>query len=135
MYFLFIIIGLSCGVIAAGGVFGLITKLHIVTRFADATNTKSYIMQYENAILLGATIGNIIFLFPIAINILFANFIFILFAFFTGMFVGCLATALSETLNVTSVFSRRLHLHSHLGFIVLSAAIGKLFGSLFYFMF
>ena len=133
-YVIFTVIGLSCGVIAAGGVFGLITKLHIVTRFADATNTKSYLMQYETAILIGATVGNIVFLFPISTTLVFANVIFVLFALFTGMFVGCLATALSETLNVTSVFSRRLRLHSHLGLIVLSASIGKFFGSLFYFM-
>lgn len=134
MRLLFAVIGLSCGVITAGGIFGLITKLQLITRFADASNTSKYLIHYENAILWGATIGNIIYIFPISIDIPFANIFFIFFSIVTGIFVGCLGMALAETLNVTSVFSRRLRLHSHLGTIVLAAAIGKFFGSLFYFM-
>ena len=133
MYFLFTIIGLSCGVITAGGIFGLITKLQLLTRFADASDTKDYLMTYENAILWGATLGNIIYLFPISIDLPYANIIFIILSLFCGMFVGCLGMALAEALNVTAVFSRRIRLHAHLEVIILAASIGKLLGSLFYF--
>lgn len=133
MKFIMVLIGLSCGFITAGGIFGLITKLKLITRFADATKTTKYLINYENAILWGATIGNIIYLFPISLNLPFANIIFISFALFTGIFVGCLATALAETLNVMSVFSRRARLHSHFGIIMLCVAIGKLIGSLLFF--
>lgn len=134
MHLLFAIIGLGCGVIVAGGVFGLITKLKLITRFADVTHTTSYLNHYESSVLWGATIGNIVFLFPMNMNIPFANIIFISFSLFTGIFVGCLATALAEALNVTAVFSRRLRLHSFLGLIMVSSALGKLMGSLFYFL-
>lgn len=133
MKFLMVIIGLSCGIITAGGIFGLITKLSLITRFADATKTTKHLIHYENSILWGATIGNIIYLFPISLNLPFANVVFVCFTILTGIFVGCLATALAETLNVTSVFSRRARLHSHLGLIILCVAIGKFIGSLLFF--
>lgn len=133
MNILIAFIGLSCGVITAGGIFGLITKLRLITRFADATKTTKHLIHYENSILWGATLGNIIYLFPISLDLPFANVIFIIFAIFTGIFVGCLATALAETLNVMSVFSRRARLHSHLGLIILCVAIGKFIGSLLFF--
>ena len=133
MKFIMVLIGLSCGVITAGGIFGLITKLRLITRFADATKTTKHLMHYENAILWGATIGNIIYLFPISLDLPLANIAFVGFALFTGIFVGCLATALAETLNVMSVFSRRAKLHSHLGVIILCVAIGKFIGSLLFF--
>ncbi len=134
MKFLFVFIGLSCGIITAGGIFGLITKLRLLTRFAEVTSTTQYLIHYENAILWGATLGNIIFLFPISIDLPFDNFIFNGLAFLSGIFVGCLGMALAEALNVTAVFSRRMRLHSHLWAIILSAAIGKFLGSIFYFM-
>jgi len=127
-------IGLSCGVITAGGIFGLITKLRLITRFADATKTIDNVKTYETAILVGATLGNVIYLFPISIDLPLANILFILFIFFSGMFVGSLAMALSETLNVTSVFTRRLRLHSKIELITISIIIGKLLGSFFYFL-
>ncbi len=133
MRLIFALIGFSCGVITAGGIFGLITKLRLITRFADATKTTKHLLHYENSILWGATLGNIIYLFPISIDLPFANIIFIVYAIFIGIFVGCLATALAETLNVISVFSRRARLHSHLGLIILCVAIGKLIGSLLFF--
>ncbi len=133
MKLIMVLIGLSCGIITAGGIFGLITKLRLITRFADATNTTGYLMHYENSILWGATIGNIIYLFPISLDLPLANFVFVAFSILTGIFVGCLATALAETLNVMSVFSRRTRLHSHLGLIILCVAIGKFIGSLLFF--
>lgn len=133
MYILFAIIGLSCGIITAGGIFGLITKLRLLTTFADVSDTKQHLMTYENAILWGATLGNIIYLFPISINLPYANVLFIIIILFCGIFVGCLGMALAEALNVTAVFSRRMQLNSHLGVILLVASIGKLLGSLFYF--
>ncbi len=134
IHIFFAIIGLCCGTIVAGGLFGLITKLKLITRFADVTHTTSYLKHYENAIAVGATLGNILFLFPISLNIPLARLLLISFALFAGMFIGCLATALAEVLNVTAVFSRRMRLHSHLGLIMISTSLGRFVGSIFYFL-
>ena len=131
--FILILLGLGSGIITAGGIFGLISKLRLITRFADASQTTSYLIHYETSILWGATVGNIVYLFPVSIDLPIANILFIIFAVFVGIFVGCLATALAETLNVTAIFTRRSRVHSHIGLIVLSIALGKLVGSLFFF--
>lgn len=52
---------------------------------------------------------------------------------FSGMFVGCLALAIAEMLDSIPIFTRRISFRHGLGLMVLSIAIGKLIGSLFYF--
>ena len=59
----------------------------------------------------------------------------IIWGFFTGMFVGCLALAIEEMLGGIPVFARRVHLRKGLGIIILSIALAKLAGSLYYFYF
>ena len=53
---------------------------------------------------------------------------------FSGMLVGCLALAIAEMLDSIPIFTRRISFRHGLGLVVLSMAIGKLVGSLFYFM-
>ena len=59
--------------------------------------------------------------------------ILILWGFFAGMFVGCLALAIAEMLNSIPIFSRRIGFRHGLGIAITAAAFGKLTGSLIYF--
>ena len=54
-------------------------------------------------------------------------------ALFTGMFVGCLAVAIEEMLGGIPIFARRIHLRKGLGILILAIACGKTCGSIFYF--
>lgn len=49
-------------------------------------------------------------------------------------FVGCLVMSLAETLQALPVFSRRIHLAVGFQYVILSIALGKLMGSLIYFV-
>ncbi|MBQ1193161.1 MAG: stage V sporulation protein AB [Lachnospiraceae bacterium] len=126
-----LIIGAFAGFGVSAAVFALITSIGIVPRMADKTHTGKYVRLYEIFILLGGTLGNIFIIFTpsFSLPVIFLGFIGIFF----GIYVGCLATALAEALNVTAVFSRRLRLHNGLGMIILSLGLGKCFGSLCYF--
>ena len=128
---IFIIIGCFAGFAISAGLFALITTIGIVTRIADKTKTAKYVTTYEQAILLGGGIGNIFFIYnlPLILPSVLILFIGIMF----GIYVGCLATALSESLKVTAVFSRRLKLHTGIGYMILSLALGKCAGALIYF--
>lgn len=123
--------GLSCGFLVAGGIFALITSIGIVPRIAGKTHTGKYVRTYEMCIFMGGSLGNIFILYNLEfmIGVIGAG----LFGLFSGIFVGCLATALAETLNVTAIFSRRVNLLFGMGFVVLSIALGKLVGSLWYY--
>lgn len=123
--------GLASGVIASGGVFALLTAVGVITRLAGKSHTANYVVQYENTIILGGICGNIMTIFypELRFGVIGA----VIFGLFSGIFVGCLATSLAESLNATAVFGRRIKLKLGMEYIVLSLAIGKMFGSLLYY--
>ena len=127
-----IVIGLASGTGAAAGVFALITKVGILPQIADKTKTTAYVTKYETAVLAGGVGGTLFFLFPFPFIL--PRIFLIIAGISFGIFVGCLATALAEALNVTAIFTRRLRLHIGIPLIVLSRALGKTAGSLLYYI-
>ncbi|MDK2807880.1 MAG: stage sporulation protein [Clostridiales bacterium] len=124
-------IGISGGFVVGGGVFAFITMIGIFPRLADRTNTACYLRWYEAAIIIGGTLGNVFLLFqwkiPLGVPFL------IFFGWFSGIYVGCLAMALAESLKVIPVFLQRSKLRYGIAWIILGIAIGKGIGTLFQF--
>lgn len=127
------LIGLCCGVTVAAGVFAFITMLGIVPRLAARTGTADHIVKYESAIILGGTLGNIWILFQLPMQL--SVVMVVAFGLFSGMFVGCLAMALAETLRVLPIMVNRVQLKEGFPFVVASIAVGKTVGTLFQFFF
>lgn len=127
------LIGLSAGTIVAGGLFGFIVSLGVVSDFADRTGTAKRIMLYEDAVALGGILGNLLFLYQIPLTAI--SPLIGLFGIFSGVFVGCWAIALTEVLNVFPIFLRRINVTKGIAFIILGIAIGKALGSCAYFFF
>ena len=126
------IIGLSAGGLVAGGLFGFIVSLGVVSDFADRTHTGHKILLYENAVMLGGALGNVIYIYQIVVHGGVA--LLGIFGLFAGIFVGCWAMALAEILNVFPIFMRRIKLVKCIPYIILSIAIGKGIGLLIYFI-
>lgn len=126
------IVGLSTGALVAGGLFGFIVSLGVVSDFADRTHTANKIMLYENAIILGGVLGNIIYIYQIPITFPGSVVLLGIFGLFSGIFTGCWAMALAEILNVFPIFIRRAKLVKAIPYIILSIAIGKGVGSILY---
>lgn len=120
------LIGFSGAIAIAGAVFAFITMIGIIPRFASRTNTAKNIMLYEDMVTIGGTLGNIIILYQI--NIPVGTIGIILFGLFSGIFVGCLAMALAEVLQVIPVFLNRINLKKGLSILVIAVALGKSFG-------
>ena len=57
------VIGFSAGVVVAGGLFGFIVSLGVISDFADRTHTARRIFLYEDAVALGGIVGNILYTF------------------------------------------------------------------------
>lgn len=123
--------GICAGAITAAGVFALITTLGIINRFAVVTRTASFLLKYENVIILGVTVGNILSLYNITLPG--ANLGIGVFGTLIGMYVGCFAVALAEVLQVIPVFARRSRLKIGLEIIMLGLALGKSIGGIIYF--
>ena len=125
------VIGLSAGLIVAGGLFAFLASLGVVGDIADRTHTGEHILLYEDAATLGGMIGNLLFIDRLQIpgGVWFQT----VFGTFTGIFVGCWALSLAETLNVFPIFIRRVKLLQCVPYIILGIAIGKGIGSVIYF--
>lgn len=142
--------GICFGVLTAAGVFTVLSAVSLVPRFIGKTHSAKEIRLYENMIIYGTTIGGVFsvagdelrlgmfFLgtvgVPEGIWMTIAYFILAVGGLFSGMLVGCLALAIAEMLDSIPIFTRRISFRHGLGLVVLSMAIGKLVGSLFYFM-
>lgn len=140
--------GLSFGLLAAAGVFTVLVAVGIVPRFAGKTHTANKVFLYEEMVTMGTIVGGVASLFPryCCLNRLesfvpgMAGFLAwlgmglqVIFGIFGGMFVGCLALAIAEMLDAVPIFARRIGFRHGLGLAVLSIALGKLCGSLYYF--
>ncbi|MDR2899471.1 MAG: stage V sporulation protein AB, partial [Clostridiales bacterium] len=120
------------GVVVAGAVFAFIAIIGIVPRLAQKTGTVGSIKIYEEAIIAGGIFGVLTLFFHSGINlgVVIVSFL----ALCTGIFFGCLAVSLAEVLDVFPISSRRLNLRTGLGFFMVSMALGKIMGSLLYFL-
>lgn len=123
-----IFVGVSSGVVVAAGIFAFITMIGVVTRFAARTKTVSHIMTYEDMVVLGGSFGNLFSIYKW--HIPGGTSMLLLFGLFSGIFVGCLALSLAETLNVIPIFTKRIKLFIGLKYIIFSISLGKLAGAL-----
>lgn len=146
------LIGVSGGFIVAGGVFTVLLSVGLVPRFAGKTHTSKKVFWYEEMVVAGTLLGNVLSVFDsffapgkwmaehrpfgsttMSIWGIASVLLLILFGFFAGVFVGCLALAIAEMLDTIPIFARRIQFRHGLGIAVLAVAAGKLMGSLVYF--
>jgi len=127
------VIGVSCGLSVAGGLFALIIALGLVAEFADKTHTARHIFWYEDAVAAGGILGNLISIYPLAIPA--GGWGLGIFGLFAGIFVGAWAMALTEIINIIPIVTRRIDMRRGIGLALLSMAAGRTAGSLFFYWF
>lgn len=128
-----IFIGLSSGLMVAGGVFAVIVIIGIVPRMAQLTGGEKHIMLYENCIGGGISAGAWNLLFPM--NFQFAGQLGnVISGLFFGIFVGCLAVAIAEVLDVIPILCRRSKMTRRLPWLLLAISLGKTAGVFLYFL-
>ena len=149
--FLFVIWAGSFGLLTSAGVFTVLVAVGLVPRFAGKTHTAGKVFLYEEMVIFGSISGGIGSIFaeyiqPAAfLRGQYAEVVWLweilgivgqaAFGVFAGMFVGCLALAIAEMLDSIPIFARRISFRHGLGVAVLGIALGKLCGSLGYFVY
>ena len=121
-------IGLCGGALVAAGVFAFIVIIGAVTRLVSRTCTASYILGYEDIIVVGATTGNLMYVFNFYVPL--GGVGLAVFGVFAGMFIGCLSASLAEMLKVMPAFEKRIHLQKGIAYVICAFALGKLVGSI-----
>ncbi|MFC7681964.1 stage V sporulation protein AB [Paenibacillus sp. GCM10028914] len=124
-----ILFGVAGGIAVGGGVIALIIVLDIVPRLSQLTWTYDKVHWYEGALITGSLIGTVadfwkwkVSLGPVVSTII---------GLFCGVFIGMLAAALTEVLNVLPILSKRLKLTRYLFGLLMAMVAGKVAGSLF----
>ena len=126
---IFLVIGLCGGILVAGGMFAFLALVGVVTRLAAGTETAKFLMFYEDMSLLGATLGNLAYIYNVGLPTGFFG--FLLYGLGAGVFTGCLAAALAEVVKMMPVLSERVNLKKGMTVIMVVFAMGKLVGSLY----
>lgn len=128
-YMFLCLMGLIGGVLVAAGTVAFITIVGVLTRLAIRTDTAKRILLYEDIVVVGATFGNILDLFKPPIPL--GTVGLMVFGLFMGCFVGCLAVALEEVIQIFPIMTKRLKLKMGIPIIVLFLALGKGVGAFF----
>ena len=116
------------GFIVAGGYLALISLIGIVPRLASISKTSKYIIRYENAIIYGVVLGSITFSYPV--TCVTGPAIPAIAGLFSGVFIGCLAGALAEVVNVIPIFARRAKIRKGIPYVIYALGFGKGIGAL-----
>lgn len=87
---------------------------------------------YEWSVILGAVLGGWVNLKDISFHL--SPLLLVPIGAFCGVFVGMLAAALTEVLNVMPILAKRIGMGERLLVILMAIVLGKVLGSLFHWM-
>ena len=110
-------LGLCMGTTIASGVVAFIISLGIVPRFAGITGSAAQVRLYEECSMLGAVLGNVVFLYQRALPL--GNPGLAVYGSFSGIFLGSWVVALGEVVNIYAILIRRIGLVKGIGLVIL----------------
>lgn len=119
-------VGLCGGAVVATALAAFIIELGIIPRYAGITHTAKHILLYEDCLMLGAVIGNLVSIYKISMPLGRIGLGIVGLGF--GMFLGSWIIALGEVVRVFPVMARRIGLKKGTGLVILAIAIGKTIG-------
>ena len=125
--------GFATGIIISTGVLSFINAIGIIPRLTTKAKITIHYYALANASLLGVIAGTIFYIWDIYLPL--PKIVIALFGLAFGIFVGCLAVALAEVLDVIPISKSRLKLKRGVYIMVLAFALGKMIGSLFYYLY
>ncbi|WP_188206065.1 stage V sporulation protein AB [Alkalibacillus aidingensis] len=128
-YAIEIIVGLSAGLAVGSGFVAFLAVLGVIPRLVQISKSKPLIRYYEWAVVLGAIFGIYITFSGILINV--PVILEIYWGLLHGIFIGMLAAALTEILNVFPILAKRMQVDDYIQGLVLAIVFGKIIGSLF----
>ncbi|SFP25329.1 stage V sporulation protein AB [Salibacterium halotolerans] len=127
-----IFVGISGGLAVGSGFVAFISVLGIIPRLVQLTGTKSAVRSYELAVTGGGVFGTIAVLHPIRFSL--PGLLTVPVGLAAGIFVGMLAAALTEVLNVFPILAKRVGMEHNVMSLVMAIVLGKIAGSLFHWL-
>ena len=127
-----IFIGLAGGIAVGGGLVALFIVLDIIPRLAQLTRSYDKVHWFEGSMVCGSLYWTVAdfwdFKFGVAwLTPILSGSIGLL----HGLFIGLLAAALTEVLNVLPILAKRLGIVRYMFGLLMAMVLGKVTGSLF----
>ncbi|MCD8380753.1 MAG: stage V sporulation protein AB [Lachnospiraceae bacterium] len=136
---LIMLVGFSAGALTSCGVTGVLMAVGLTPRFIGRVHEARHIYLFESMIIWGSAAGGVLGVYYDALAGILGTrpgrLLQVFYGFFAGIFVGSLAIAIAEMLEVFPVFTRRMRLERGLPYVLLAAAFGKSVGAFLYFYF
>jgi stage V sporulation protein AB len=127
---LVVLLGLSGGIAVGSGLVALLVILDLIPRLAQLARGYRQSVWFETAIIAGSVFWSLADFFDWTASFP-SVFPIMLIGAFDGMFVGMLAAALTEVVNVLPIMAKRLQLSEYMVALVMAMVLGKVAGSLF----
>ncbi|KXG43349.1 stage V sporulation protein AB [Tepidibacillus infernus] len=131
-YSLVVLIGLAGGLAVGSGLVAFVTVLDIIPRLTQLIKGFRYMKWFERALVSGAVIFTWIDLREIIFHL--PKILIFIFGAFSGIFVGMLAGALTEVLNVLPILAKRVNMANAILFLLMAMVFGKIAGSLIHWL-
>ncbi|MGM0501265.1 MAG: stage V sporulation protein AB [Bacillota bacterium] len=134
---LLILIGFAEGLVVGAALVAFLLVLNIIPRLIRFGSSKKYINLYQNLVIAGVLVAVNWQFYDLQLpKVYFINILLtIIIGFVFGIFVGLLAAALTETLKVLPILSRRMRLEKQIKILLLAIILGKVVGSLIYWLY
>ncbi|WP_442600380.1 stage V sporulation protein AB [Neobacillus sp. D3-1R] len=126
-------IGLAGGLAVGTGFVAFLTVLGVIPRLTQLSKTMKMIHWYEWSVVLGALAGTIVSLEDVILHL--TKFILIPIGLAVGIFIGMIAAALTEVLNVLPILAKRVGVDGKITNLIMAIVLGKIFGSLFHWIY
>lgn len=130
---LIVFTGFAGGLAVGAGFVAFLTVLGIVPRLTQLTKTLSYIHYYEWGVVLGAFVGSWLSMRDSLFS--FSAYWLLPIGLLDGIFIGMLAAALTEVLNVLPILTKRIGMESNMILLLMAIVFGKVIGSLFHWLY
>jgi len=124
-----IVIGFSSGIVIGSAFIALLTFLGIIPRLIQLSETAHLVRLYIIPLILGLFVGTYLTFTNSSYD--FSTGTLTVWGLLQGVFNGMLAAALVEVLNVFPLLSRRIGLEDYMRVLLMAVVFGKIFGSLF----
>lgn len=122
-------IGLAGGVAVGSGMVAFLIVLDIIPRLTQLTQSYKQIRAYEAAVVIGSIVFTWLDFTDLNFNVFPLGAALI--GLFAGCFVGMLAAALTEIINVLPILAKRVGMDSYMIWLLMAMIFGKVIGSLF----
>lgn len=121
-------IGIAGGVAVGGGMVAFLVVLDVLPRLAQIAKT-TRVHQLEAAVVCGVMVFTLADFFGWTFHL--APLSAVCIGLLAGCFVGMLAGALTEVLNVFPIMAKRLGIGDYIIWLLMAMVFGKVAGSLF----